>query len=425
MLKVKMSSGRLLVGMALMTILALPLSAQDSLDLSIDDAVNLAVEGNLSLKQSQVELNAARRANNFSWNSISPNISAGVSFTDNLLNDVTSLSLSGSVGINLTPSLYTTIRNAALSYEQSELTYEKALRTIELNVRKAYYKILYDIENVNLKQRNLETAKRQYNSNRTKYNSGSLSRLDVLSAQVNYQNAEVSLQEAKNLYESDLVNLRQTLGLALDQEITLTGSLADILSIKEITLEGIEIVSSNIQSLTIQLETARNALLATRFSAWGPTFSARYNYNASVTNKKYDNPGTLTLSANIPLDGYLPWSTGAQSIQKQKDTIKKLQLQIDDAKTSYDISVNNYLTQINQYMELIKLRQANIEVAQQSYDMTLDAYNRGVKDIMSLQNSADNLNQAKVNLMSQAYTLICSILDLENTVGVPFGSLGK
>jgi len=56
--------------------------------------------------------------------------------------------------------------------------------------------------------------------------------------------------------------------------------------------------------------------------------------------------------------------------------------------------------------------------------MTLNAYNHGSKDLLTLQNSADSLLSAKINLMQQKYTLISAVLDLENTLGIPFGSLG-
>ena len=31
---------------------------------------------------------------------------------------------------------------------------------------------------------------------------------------------------------------------------------------------------------------------------------------------------------------------------------------------------------------------------------------------------------AKINLMQQKFTLISAVLDLENTLGIPFGTLG-
>ena len=57
--------------------------------------------------------------------------------------------------------------------------------------------------------------------------------------------------------------------------------------------------------------------------------------------------------------------------------------------------------------------------------MALDAYNHGTKDLLSLQNAQDSLFSTRVNLLNQAYTLETTVLNLENIIGVPFGTLGK
>ena len=72
----------------------------------------------------------------------------------------------------------------------------------------------------------------------------------------------------------------------------------------------------------------------------------------------------------------------------------------------------------------IDMLKQNVEIAQKAYDMMLIAYNHGSKDLMTLQNSADSLAQAQLNQQTQLYNLICAVLDLENTLGVPFGTLG-
>ncbi|MFA6938636.1 MAG: hypothetical protein WCQ67_10430, partial [Treponema sp.] len=62
--------------------LCLPLFAQEvEKELTIDDAVKLAVEGNISLKQNEITLNAAKRASTYSWNSVSPTIKGSGSFS--------------------------------------------------------------------------------------------------------------------------------------------------------------------------------------------------------------------------------------------------------------------------------------------------------------------------------------------------------
>ena len=73
----------------------------------------------------------------------------------------------------------------------------------------------------------------------------------------------------------------------------------------------------------------------------------------------------------------------------------------------------------------MELLNRNVEIAQKAYDMTLAAYSHGSRDLLTLQNSADSLLKAKTDRESQLYNLISAVLDLENTLGIPFGSLGE
>jgi outer membrane protein TolC len=119
----------------------------------------------------------------------------------------------------------------------------------------------------------------------------------------------------------------------------------------------------------------------------------------------------------------LPWSSGAVSIKSKSDAIENLELQLEDKKISVQVETSNLLKKINHYIENLKVRKSSIDLAQTTYDMAYEAYNHGTKDLLSLQTSADNLVESRVNQISEAYSLICAILDLENTLNVPFGTL--
>ncbi|MCR5218619.1 TolC family protein [Treponema sp.] len=408
----------------------------ESLKLTIDDSVKYALEGNLSIKQSQIDLDQAARSKKYSWNSISPEASLSASYSQNLpenqnsTSDSGSIAITGKVSLSLSANLATTIKAASLSYQSSEISYESACRTIELSVRKAFWALLNEKENIDLQEKNEATAKKQYESNLAKYNRGSLSQLDVLSAQVAWQNAKLSLESARTSWQNDMASFKQMLALPQDSEISLEGNLTDILELKEISLEGITIENSTIKSLQVQLAAAENSLTAARLSAYSPVLSAGYTYSMSAASNDTGSladsgTGTLSFGATIPLDGLFPWSSTSLNIDSQKDSVKNLELELENQKQTLEVSIKSYMNQIKEYQSVIELRKSSIELAEQTYNMTLEAYNHGTKDLLSLQTANDALFTARVNLLSQAYTLVCAILDLENTAGIQFGTLGK
>jgi outer membrane protein TolC len=400
----------------------------NSVQLSLEDAVKSAVENNVSIKREKINLDTSRRNSTYSWNSVSPTISANGSYSAPLPDKDdkgSTISAGVSLNVSISPSVYTTVKNASIAYQLQQISYDDAVRTVELNVQKSYYNILYQAEQIKLKEKSLATTKNQYESNLAKYNRGTLSRLDVLSAQVSYENARLELESLKTSLENDLSLFKQTIGIPQETEIFLTGTFDAVLNLKNFSADDVEQNSSEIQSLEKQIESAKNSLLATRFSAWGPTISAGYSYDYTSTDsgKNWNDGGTLSLRASIPLDGFLPWSSGAVSIKSKSDAIENLELQLEDKKISVQVETSNLLKKINHYIENLKVRKSSIDLAQTTYDMAYEAYNHGTKDLLSLQTSADNLVESRVNQISEAYSLICAILDLENTLNVPFGTL--
>ncbi len=410
-------------------------------NLTIEDAVSLAIQNNNSIKQSKIQLDLLEKQDKYSWNSVSPSLKLSGGLTDNLpgttQNDTSSTgntvkySVGASVNVNLSPSLYTSIKAAEIALESGEISYETAVRTVEMNVRQTFYSLLNMKETIESTQLTLDSAKRTYESNLEKYNRGQLDQLTLLTSQYNYEKQVPTLESAKYNYQSSLDSLKQVLGINLSDEVILEGSLDDILnvkldeSLKKQNLDEIPSVKSVLQSI----KSTENNLLATKFSAWGPTLSFGYTYGGgggiSPSSDYKLSANSIALNISIPLDGYLPWSNGAMSIETQKSNLEKYKIQLDDARTSAMISIRNSYNTIENAQNQLKTYEANLKLMQKTYDMTLIAYNNGSKDLSALETAQDNLSSARFSLQNQKYTIINAVLNLENTLGVPFGTLSK
>lgn len=414
-------------------VLSASIFAQEEINhktLTVDDAVMLAADNNLSLQRQKISLDLLEEKNKYSWNSISPSVNASGSYSLPFENtDNWTLGGSLSVSVGLRPSLFTSIKTAKLNYEQGIVTYEEAVRAVELNVRKAFYNLLYSKEYLNLLQRNIETAKQRYDLNQDKYNRGQLSELDLLSSQYSYESLLPTYESTQNSYENSIALFKQTLGLSQKIEITLDGNLDDFKGFENLTVDtAIEQIPS-VKSLESQIELAETGLLATRFSAWGPSITLSYSYGKTNIlagdERTWNTTGnSLGVGVSIPLDGFLPWSSGALSIESQKATLEDLKLQLENQKTTSELTIQNSVKTILQSQTQLELLEKNVDLAQKKYDVTLRAYNLGSKDILTLQDAADSLMDAKLKLMQQKYSMISDVLDLENTLGIPFGTLG-
>ncbi len=398
--------------------------------LTVDEAVKLALENNVSVKSSELALNLKKRQKNSSWNSISPTASLSGTFTDDLEADSKKTSVSGTVGIALSPSLYSSIKSAILAYEAGQLSYEATARSVELSVRKSFYNILYEQENIAAQEKSLETAQQTYDANLAKYNRGQLSELDLLSSQYKLESKKPNIISLKNSYKNDIASFKQILGIGLSLNIHLEGNFDDViknLSLDEDILYGDLDTLPSVKSAQNSVDSAKAGLLASRFSAYGPTVTGSYTYGKTKIDGVSDptTSNTLSLGVKIPLDGWLPWSTGALSVASQKEKLEELKLKLDDERTSAAINVRNSYNTILQAQSQLETLKKNVELMQRTYDMTRIAYNNGSKDLLTLQTAEDNLLTAKTALQQQEYTLITNVLTLESTLGLPFGTFSN
>ena len=418
-----------LLSILVLSVLATGLFAEE-LTVTVEQAVELAMQNNIQVHQAERTLAQAERSNRNSWNSASPSINASASLQIPLMENADmSVSVSGSASLRLTPSLYTSIRSAKLQLEQGEITYEDALRSVELNVRKIFYSLLLSEQTIETQKRSMEAAKRQYETNLAKYNRGQLSELDLFSSQVNYESKMPAVESQENQLVNSMESFKQLLGVNRDVKLNLKGSLEGFSNFDEEKVQVNLSEISAIKKLEKQIESAENQLLATRFGAYGPTLSASYSIGAGQTLKegqefKMTNHA-VTLGVAIPLDGYLPWSNGAMSIANQKDSLASLKEDLEAQKRTTQLSIENSLRTIRQAKSQLKSLEATANLAQKTYDLTQIAYNQGSRDLNSLRNAEDSLISSKTKLQSQNYTLVNAILELENTLGVPFGSLTK
>ena len=131
--------------------------------LTVDQAVEYALEGNLNLKQSATTVYYKEKASHYAWNSVSPSIGVNAGISQVLAEDAKpTYSLGGSLSVRFTPALFSSIKRAAQEYEKEQLSYEDAVRSVELNVRKLFYSILLEEENIVLLESAVNMAKTQY-----------------------------------------------------------------------------------------------------------------------------------------------------------------------------------------------------------------------------------------------------------------------
>jgi outer membrane protein TolC len=395
---------------------------------TVDTAVESALARNVSVERSKISCDALKRKSDQSWNTLIPSIRAGAGITKTNETKITTKYGLVSSSLSLSPSTFVSIREAQLNYEAGMISRETALRSVELNVRKAFYSLIYERENVALLEKQLESAQREYDQTIAKQRAGLVPEVDALSAQVTLENLKPSLESAQTALSSDMAAFKQLIGVEQDESIRLDGTLDEALSLKEINLSGVGTSSDSVLALEKSLELAKVGKALAIANVFAPTVSLGYTYQPSqtdVSGSKRTDSGYLSASVTFSVDSLLPWSSSAETARAASDAVKDASLQLANERVSAAIEKNTLLESIVQSRSTLNARKLGVDLAQRNYNLTSDAYKAGTKDILALQSSSDALQEAKVSLLKQSYTLISNVLDLENAIGVPFGTLGR
>ena len=395
--------------------------------LTLEECISLAKENNLSIKVQKNTLNDLKRKNETSWNSVSPSIKGDAAFQDDFTNKTESFSISGSLGLTLSTNLYSTIKGAKLNYENGLLTYNQAVKQIEMSVWKTFYDLIYKTEYFSFQSQNLLTAKKNYEQNLEKFKNGKISELDVMSSRVSYEQKKPVLEEARIDLTNNLELFKNIIGVDFDDEIKLDGSLDFLLELKDIKLPPKENPSPDVQAAKFAVEIAENNLLAQRFSSYSPVITGTYKYGQAlnIDNSLWNETSSLSVGVSIPLDSYLPWSSSAVSINSKKESLESAKLNLEDAEKSIRVNTENALRKINQIISMLEVSKETVALAKKTYEMTETAYNYGKTDFLTLQNASDNVLNAEVSLKNQAKTLMETLLDTEYLLGLEFGTILK
>ena len=322
-----------------------------------------------------------------------------------------------------------------LDYESGLLSYDKAVSQLERDVRKSYYQMLLVQENIKLQKESLVTAERQEAMARANYQAGLAPELSFLQAQVSKENLMPTIEEAENNFKLLMAQFAMNLGLPYDTNFEFEPLVTDIsavpLDVRELITQAsdskpdIQEIRQNI----LLLESARKAQVQSMYPrlsiSWGLTnaFTKDPWKDSWFNGDDWTQSGSLTISLGIQLHNLLPWASDRQAVKDIDDNMRSLNIGLAQAIRATELEIYNTVLSLQKAQTQIAALQKTVELAQRSYELTEQAYRAGFQDLLQVQNAEQELNKAKVGVLSQNFTYLQGLLDLEYAIGVPFGTL--
>ncbi|GHV95519.1 hypothetical protein AGMMS50293_18390 [Spirochaetia bacterium] len=428
--------------------------------LSPDEAVSLAIKNNLSLESARVTSGTKKRASDLSWNQFIPSVTvAGSLLRDNEKTEAREMDLSSlgfpgmkfpisqaqpqwhiagniQASLNINIAMFENMKRLRLDYEGGLVSYEKAKAQLERDVRKSYYSMLLLQENIALLGESYASAERQVNMAQANYNAGLAPELTLLQARVAMETMKPSIDQAENGLKLSMAYFAMNLGLSYDTPF-------ELIPVPEntsfISLDTADLISKaatgkpDIQELRqsiLMLQSARKA----QIFALTPSLNLSWSSTSAFIRDPWKDPwfdskddwqksGSLTIALALRLHSLLPFSADFQGIKNLDDQIKTANIGLAQMVRGTEIEIYNTVLSLEKTRITAEAQAQTVNLAERTYGLTEEAYRAGLQELMQVQNAELSLRQARVQMLEQQFNYLNGLIDLEYSIGVPFGTL--
>ena len=416
--------------------------------LSLKDCIDRAIEKNISIKNSSLDLlnsteNKKTAIGNFvpsfningnhSWNTgLTQNITTGI--LENQTTENSSMNMS--VGIDVFNGLANIRRlhRANLDLLAKKYQLEDMKEDISLLVANSYLQILFNKEQLDVQKLQLKISQEELRNAKEKYNNGvipegnlfeieanlALSKQNVIMAENGYQLSKLSLSQLLMFGDSDNFDIADD-NYEIPQTDILNKDAKEILEEAIKNRNDIKLAETNLEIAIKDQQISKSALL--------PSASAYYSYNSRVImdaptslKSQFDlNAGeSIGLQLNIPIIN--GWSSRA-GIKKSKLNVLRSKNLLDQTKMDLE---NTIYQALNDAKGAIKSYEAakKSEIARKTaYEYAKERFENGALNTINYFQAQQLFETAQSELIKAKYDYIFKIKVLEFYFGIPDFSL--
>ncbi len=433
---IKNMYGKKLTALVLGGLLSLSLGgtvlAADTVDLTLDDSVKIALENNRKIKQSAAEqesanwsLKAARRQGGptFTWTATA-NRQGGDAYagaTNPAYRSQFANVFKASLPLYTGGQLEGGIAAAKYGVSAADLTLENMKQYIKAQTTSDYFKVLQCRNLIKVDQDAVDTLLAHLENVNAQYRVGTVAKSDVLSSQVQLANAQQALVSAKNDYDVAVATLNNLIGLPTGTTLNLRDEL--LYNKYDLTLDGCTQYAMQHRpdalaaqyavkeaEESVRVAQAGNrpsvALVADKYKAGEKAFGQDHrsgNYWEMGLNASWNVFDNNLTQAKVNQQKAALWKA-QQAAVEQQDTV---QLEV---RTAY---LNLITAEKN-----IQTTKVAVEKAQEDYKIAQVRYSAGVGINLDVMDAEEKLTSAQTNYYTSLYNYNASKASLDKAMGL-------
>ena len=415
-------------------------TAQNTLTLTLDKALEIALDENPTIKVATEEIALKKVASKEAWQSLLPEASLNGSLDHTIkaaemkLNDMSfkmgqdgTNTANAGLSINLplfAPAVY---RAMSMTKTDIELAVEKS-RASELDlinqVTKAYYQLMLAQDSYEVLQGSYKLAEDNFNVVNAKYQQGAVSEFDKISAEVQMRSIKPNVISAANAVTLAKLQLKVLMGITADVDIKTDDNLtnyesmlfANQLKEEDMSLDNNTAMKQfelNMKLLEKNVKSLRTNFIPTLSMSFSYQYQSLYNPNINFFDYTWSNSSSLMFNLSIPLYR----ASNFTKVKSARIQMRQLDWNRIDTERKLNMQVVSYRNNMTASSEQVVSNKENVMQAEKAVQIAGKRYEVGKGTVLELNSSQVSLTQAQLTYNQSIYDYLTAKADLDQVLG--------
>ena len=415
-------------------------TAQNTLTLTLDKALEIALDENPTIKVAAEEIALKKVASKEAWQSLLPEASLNGSLDHTIkaaemkLNDMSfkmgqdgTNTANAGLSINLplfAPAVY---RAMSMTKTDIELAVEKS-RASELDlinqVTKAYYQLMLAQDSYEVLQGSYKLAEDNFNVVNAKYQQGAVSEFDKISAEVQMRSIKPNVISAANAVTLAKLQLKVLMGITADVDIKTDDNLtnyesmlfANQLKEEDMSLDNNTTMKQfelNMKLLEKNVKSLRTNFIPTLSMSFSYQYQSLYNPNINFFDYTWSNSSSLMFNLSIPLYR----ASNFSKVKSARIQMRQLDWNRIDTERKLNMQVVSYRNNMTASSEQVVSNKENVMQAEKAVQIAGKRYEVGKGTVLELNSSQVSLTQAQLTYNQSIYDYLTAKADLDQVLG--------
>ncbi len=419
-------------------------------NLSLDEAIKIALHRNTTLQKAENNLNVSEGSVKVAYGNLLPSLNANGSFNWNRSEDKGGYINVGSTVIKIPPSTtesrsysasvssnwtlfdglsnFSTLSQSKDNLESARLQLENLKQSIVFQTITLYYAVINAQQLMKVQEDNVKWNKRNLETIIERNKLGAVTIADVYSQQVKEGNAELSLIQAKNSYETAKSNLLSYLALNVFDNYTFADSLTaseknilesklaeDYSNLSALVSTALE-NRADYKSAQFDLKSAEEGINIARGGHLPRltnfiSYSLRSNELKNLLDSRTYSIG-LTLS--LPIFSGFRISNNVQSAEVGVDNTK---LALSDLERTIKQNIQKTYLDLQAAEKSLEVNRTNVIAAEQNRKVQEERYALGSSTLLDVLTANSDYTTARTNYISAQFSYIQLSKQLKYYIG--------